>query len=306
MNRIELSVIVPVYNMAGTLDRCVESIVGQGSDELEIILVDDGSTDGSSAKTDEWARRDRRIKVIHTPNGGLSRARNVGLDLAGGTYITFVDADDYLGVDTYRPLLGILRQHPEYDILEYAFRHERRDNANNPSPLSKERVYTDTTAYWLDTKAYTHAYAWNKLYRREMFRDVRFPAGKAFEDALTLPLLLAKANVVAVTSHGLYHYVCNPGGITATAGAAEYDTLLDAHLSVINHLPHTEKTQPYYLYVLNLQLAACALTRKSPRLATRKIIRPLAVKPLRMKLKALLLNIFGIKRLCRLYMLFAR
>ena len=103
-----LSVIIPIYNMTESLDRCVESVLGQGYDEMEIILVDDGSSDGSGEKCDEWERRDARIKVVHTLNGGLSSARNTGIDASNGKYITFVDADDYVGADTYRPLMNVL------------------------------------------------------------------------------------------------------------------------------------------------------------------------------------------------------
>lgn len=295
-----LSVIIPIYNMTETLDRCVESILGQGYDEMEIILVDDGSSDGSGEKCDEWERRDARIKVVHTLNGGLSSARNAGIDASNGKYITFVDADDYVGADTYRPLMNVLSEHKDYDILEFPVC--RFYGSPRQEMLSfSEKAYTDMVDYWIGESAYNHTYAWNKLYRRELFDEVRFPVGKVFEDAQTLPLLLEKAKVVATTNTGLYYYVSNPFGITATAKGEEYEMLLDAHLRVINELPRTEMTQSYYLYVLNIQLCVCGLTGKSPRLFGQKIKHPFAVNPLKMKIKSIMLNIVGINKLCKLY-----
>ena len=96
-----ISVIVPVYNVEEYLDRCIESIVNQTYKNLEILLIDDGSTDNSYNICDKWAKKDNRIKVVHKENGGVSSARNVGLDVATGDYIGFVDSDDYISIDMY-------------------------------------------------------------------------------------------------------------------------------------------------------------------------------------------------------------
>ena len=102
---MKLSVIVPVYQVEATLDRCVASIVGQTFSDLEVILVDDGSSDRSPQLCDEWAAKDSRVRVIHKTNGGLSDARNAGLDVATGDFVTFVDSDDYLESDNYQHVL---------------------------------------------------------------------------------------------------------------------------------------------------------------------------------------------------------
>ena len=99
MTKALVSVIVPIFMVEEYLDECIQSIVGQTYSNLEIILVDDGSLDGCPQKCDEWARKDHRIRVIHKPNGGLSSARNAGLDIAKGEYIAFVDSDDYITPD---------------------------------------------------------------------------------------------------------------------------------------------------------------------------------------------------------------
>ena len=102
----QISVIVPVYNVEGYLARCVDSILGQTYENLEVILVDDGSRDGSGALCDAFARQDHRVKVIHKPNGGLSSARNTGIDAAQGEYLAFVDSDDWLEPDAYAQMLA--------------------------------------------------------------------------------------------------------------------------------------------------------------------------------------------------------
>ena len=114
---MKLSVIIPVYRVEDTLDRCVESVLCQSVDEMEVILVDDGSPDQCPAKCDLWAEKDARIRVIHKENGGLSDARNAGIDVAQGDFITFVDSDDYLEANTYKSLL---QQLEDADILEYS------------------------------------------------------------------------------------------------------------------------------------------------------------------------------------------
>lgn len=114
---MKLSIVVPVFNVENSLDECIESILQQSFHDIEVILVDDGSTDNSPSICDRWADKDTRIIVIHQPNGGLSNARNKGIEHANGHYITFVDSDDKISHDTYERLMDILLAHPEYDLL---------------------------------------------------------------------------------------------------------------------------------------------------------------------------------------------
>lgn len=299
-----LTVIIPVYNTEETMDRCVESVVSQGYGRMEIILVDDGSPDGSPAKCDRWAGRDGRIRVMHKANGGLSDARNRGLDVATGDYVTFVDSDDFVEKGTYQALMAVLDGHPEYDILEYGvwkfYGSPRRERL-----AFADREYADTGRYWLDCAAYAHSYMWNKIYRRALFDGIRHPVGLPFEDILTLPLLLDRAKVVATSSLGLYYYCWNERGITANARGKEYRTLLDAHLRVIGKYRGRHGFWRYYLHVLNIQLTECALTGDSPRLEGRRV--PLSeCCGAAQRLKAAALNCLGMRWLCRVYMAFAR
>ena len=243
---MKLSIVIPVYRVEGTLDRCVESVLIQDVDDMEVILVDDGSPDSCPQMCDQWAVRDNRIQVIHKENGGLSDARNAGIDIAQGDMITFVDSDDWLEENTLAPLLAMMG---DADILEYSIHHRL---------TLPDYTYTDINDYWLSGQAYLHTYAWNKIYRRSLFDHVRFPYGKVFEDAWTLPLLLRQCHKVMTTSHGFYHYQWNPEGITAKADGHQLAMLLEAHLT--NGMPVNDI---YYLHLLNI-LPSTSL-RPSPR-----------------------------------------
>lgn len=255
---MRLSIIIPVYNVANVLRRCVDSILGMDMNDYEIVLVDDGSTDGSGALCDEMADGNNRIRVIHQQNRGLSAARNTGLKRSHSEYVTFVDSDDFLDQETLPKLLAILREHTEYDILEYPVIIAYGSQHQHRLALGKKE-YSDMKRYWLSGQAYTHAYAWNKIYRRELFKGIRFPEGKAFEDVYTLPLLLEHAQSVATTSQGLYYYCYNGSGITATAGTKELADLLEAHRTYIEtytnqHDWRTKEFATYFAHVLNILL----------------------------------------------------
>ena len=139
---MRLSVIVPIYKVEDSLDRCVSSIVAQNCPATEIILVDDGSPDSCPDICDQWERRNASIRVIHKANGGLSDARNAGIQVAKGDYITFVDSDDYLSPDTYTPLMEMLESMPEADMLEYSI---SIDNESHSLPLTMPDNLQETT-----------------------------------------------------------------------------------------------------------------------------------------------------------------
>lgn len=276
-----LSVVIPVYRTELTLQRCVESVLNQDVDNMEVILVDDGSPDNCPQLCDEWAEKDNHIKVIHKTNGGLSDARNAGIDIAKGEYITFVDSDDWVDDNTYTTLLNIMGDN---DILEYPIADRL--------PLQKH-VYHDADTYWLHSQAYLHTYAWNKLYKRSLFDDIRYPVGKVFEDVYTLPLLLRAAITIATTDKGCYHYCYNPEGFTAKADGDALSMLLDAHLQ--SGMPIDDE---YYLHLANIQSDVFEHTHTAAKLSPRRIdYRHLHGTK---KIKAILLNTLGINTLCRI------
>ena len=284
-----LSVVIPVYNVVGTLRRCVDSVVAQDVDDMEIIIVDDGSTDGSAVICDEY--KSPRILVVHQPNRGLSEARNAGIRLAQGEFITFVDSDDYLEPGTYTALLNRMKN-DDADIIEYSL---VRDGGRVPASrvVFPDHTYTSMVDYWLDGQAYAHTYACNKMYKRQLFNHVSFPKGKKFEDVPTLWNLLKDARKVTTTSLGLYHYTVNPMGISCRAGGAEYRDLLDAHLAILSskRLNARKGLGEYYRHVLDIQLQTYIYTGD---------VADIKLPTMRFagSLKLLLLNVLGMRGLC--------
>lgn len=286
---MKLSIIIPVYRVEATLDRCIESVLNQNLDDFEVILVDDGSPDDCPKMCDGWAEKDARIRVIHQANKGLSGARNAGIDIAQGEYITFVDSDDYIAENTYVPLMQMLESDSTIDMIEYP----TRDFDFNPPT-----VYTSMDDYWYLGQAYLHTYAWNKIYRSPLFNNIRFPQGVVFEDANTLPLILNEVHKVVTTHQGFYNYTANPEGITHKADGKALDMLLKPHAEIIRNSTRNDAAfQQYYMHVLNIQMDVFELTGNALILPQRSInignVRGI------LKLKALLLNLLGIKTLCK-------
>lgn len=304
---MKLSVIIPVYNVEETLDKCISSIVCQNLTDFEIILIDDGSPDRCPQICEEWSKKDNRIKVIHQTNKGLSGARNAGIEIANGDYLAFVDPDDYISSDLYSRLTTLLTNlnDDEVDIIEYSIITLSK-NGNCQYINLNDKIYSDIRLYWFDSKAYLHSYACNKVFKRRLFQDIRFPAGIVFEDMHTLPHLLEYSRKVVTTSIGYYYYCVNNTGITAMAGKEEWRMLLNAHIKAeqmfgINKLKEEEL---YYMHILNIQLYTCALTGDEPILEDRMISHPLTCGSASTVAKAILLNFLGISKLCSIYKTF--
>ena len=223
-----LTVIIPVYMTEQTLERCVESVLGQQvQGGMEVILVDDGSPDNCPALCDTWAERDNRVRVIHQQNRGLGAARNAGLDVATGEYVTFVDSDDYLAPDTYPKLLQRLGEQPDVDILEYEIQMVGSNMANRKFSDGK---WLDARQYWLQTRVWWHSYACNKIFRRSLFDEVRYADNRFCEDLLILVQLLERKPVVATAHLGTYVYVWNDNGLSANATAKKTHELLETQI----------------------------------------------------------------------------
>ena len=276
---MKLSIIIPIYNVEDTLRRCLGSVLGQMDDRMEVIIVDDGSTDTSGQIAEQMTAGRTDCRLIRQANKGLSVARNAGIEAATGEYITFTDSDDFVAKGTYTALLAVLAEHPAYDILEYPIMVHYGCPAKQHLLTFHDTVVESVRDYWL-SGGHRHTYACNKLYRRELFADIRFPEGKAFEDAYTYPLLLQRAKVVATTSVGRYYYCHNDRGITAQAGGKELTDLLEAHL-----------TRDYYQALLNIQMDVYEATHAAP---------VLPVLPYKGTLKLFVLHLIGLKRLCQL------
>lgn len=296
---MKLSIIIPVYRVEKTLARCVESVISQSYDDYEIILVDDGSPDSCGEICDKMSMTYNRIKVIHRENGGLSAARNTGIEAASGEYITFIDSDDTIAPDTLRDLMTILEKHPEYDIIEYPVFIFYGSPGGRMFTPGNHAYRNDMPRYWHETEAYTHAYACNKIYRRHLFEDVRFPVGKVFEDVWTFPGLLERAGTIATTDRGLYYYHANSAGITSTAGGNELRMLLEAHLTVLSNAALF--SAKYYMHVVNIQLdvyrdtGEVLLQKHDIGLGELASLGPV------MFIKGLIIKISDVKVLCRIH-----
>lgn len=221
MKDILISVIIPVYNVSEYLDECVESIVNQTYHNLEIILVDDGSTDDSGFKCDEWKNKDARIVVIHKQNGGLSDARNVGVQVSNGEYIGFVDSDDYIDHSFYEVLYTLIKK---YDAKIACARwdvdgDESRIGEQMDIP---EQTYKEICFNYIDfleniithKRAYITPSVWDRLYHRSTIENINFPVGKRYEDIFYTTQCICNAEKIAFIDKALYHYRIREGSIT--------------------------------------------------------------------------------------------
>jgi len=226
MENALISVIIPVYNAEKYLDQCVESIVSQTYENLEILLVDDGSTDSSSCICDNWAMRDSRIKVIHKANGGVSSARNCGLDAARGAYIGFVDSDDYVCENIFEELLA-LREKGAGAIYSCTFLR-----VNNSMV---RRHDSDDTVCYLDEVSALNSFfcekkissaVWDKLFACELFDNIRFPEGETNEEYPLLIPLIIKSKGIVYTGKNLYYYRETEDSITSSTWKTNADVVL--------------------------------------------------------------------------------
>ena len=223
-----IAVIVPVYNVAPYLERCVTSIREQTYTNLEIILVDDGSTDESGALCDAYARADARIKVIHQANGGLSAARNTGLAHATAPYVTFVDSDDYVDKDYVRVLYKTLKD-AGVPMVVCGINIVELDGKITTTAGGEEFVATTREALLILLRGdgIIKIMTFGKLFRRDLFDQVKFPIGHLHEDMATTYRLIAQCDRVAVKAVPLYYYCLRTDSLTA--GNTRYLAHVDQH-----------------------------------------------------------------------------
>lgn len=227
-----ITVIVPIYNVEKWLPRCVDSILAQDYKNLELFLVDDGSPDGCGKICDEYAEKDKRIKVIHKPNGGLSDARNAALDVAKGNYITFIDSDDYVTPDYISTLFSLIEKcDAQMSIATWQIFPEGII-PKMPNIKLNEIVMTQNEA--LSNMFYQKSYdvsACVKMYHRSLFEGVRYPKGQLFEDLQTTFKLMLKCDKVAFTNKPVYFYMFRKGSIE---GAPFSEKKMDSALQVFS------------------------------------------------------------------------
>lgn len=213
-----ISVIVPIYNVEKYLSKCIESIINQTYKDLEIILVDDGSTDSSGKICDEFATKDNRIKVIHKKNGGLSDARNIGLDVCRGNYISFIDSDDYIELDMYEKMIKII-VNKKVDIVSCNYNHIYNNNKVVFFKVDVDELIKSKNLLYEKIFTYSNfdLVVFNKLYKSTIFENIRFPVGiSPAEDLNILYDIINISNNFYCLSEALYNKVERSEGLSHT------------------------------------------------------------------------------------------
>lgn len=239
---MRLSVVVPVYNVEPYLRKCVDSLLDQDltGDEYEIVLVDDGSTDQGGAICDSYASQYAQVKVVHQPNGGLSVARNSGIDVAQGAYVVFVDSDDYIEPNVLKTLVD-KAEADDLDVLRFNYRNvNERYEAFEPNKVSKPFVdYHDEVCdgmTFLVERLGFGCYSWQFVIRRALLEGCRFRKDIYFEDTEWTPRLILKAIRVTSTERVVYNYLQRQGSITQSVNEKKKRKTLDDKLSLIDSM----------------------------------------------------------------------
>lgn len=242
----QISVIVPVYKVEKYLHRCVDSILAQTYTDFELILVDDGSPDNCGAICDECAQKDSRIVVIHQANGGLSAARNAGIDWAfansDSEWLVFIDSDDWIYRRTLEILLGGVARKECHVVIGKYQNTSGDDPVVDENRLSVERW---STAHFFRIHTVNAVVAWGKLYRKNLFHNIRYPVGKIHEDEFTTHKLLFQTENVAYVNQPLYAYFQNETGIMNTRKIMDAFTKLDAEEERITFFQDSKKQEMF-------------------------------------------------------------
>lgn len=227
-----VSVIVPVYNVELYLRKCVDSILNQSYRKIEIILVDDGSTDMSGKICDEYNNKEERIKVIHKKNSGLSSARNAGLEIAKGDYISYIDSDDYVNSFFIEELLGLCIKY-NTGISCIGYKEYSSDGENTVSVISDEckPIIYDDISFIKEivdsTKGGVITYCvWSKLFRRDIVEGIKFPEGKTYEDIMYTTVAILRAQQCVFKNEKLYNYRIREGSISKSYHKEGFDVKL--------------------------------------------------------------------------------
>lgn len=240
MNKPLISIIVPCYNVEKYLSKCIESIINQTYNNLEILLIDDGSPDNSGDICDEYAKKDNRIKVIHKKNGGLSDARNVAIDIANGEYILFIDSDDYVAVNHVEFLFDMIyRTDSDIAIEDIEPFYEGTLPQIMTNKRYNEIVYNENEALinmFYQKKFDTCAYS--KLYRKDLFSDIRFPKSWLYEDLATTYRIILHSKKVVFSGYRSYYYLLRKNSIE---GAPFNPKKYESCINIINQLERDRK-----------------------------------------------------------------
>lgn len=232
-----ISIIVPVYKVEKYLEKCIDSIVRQNYSNIEVILVDDGSPDNCGEICESWMKKDNRIRVFHKKNGGLSDARNCGIEHSKGEYITFVDSDDYISEDYIMKLYYFLVEN-NADIsvcnTDIVFEDSNANEVKDANIMIKRYDPDSAFENMLYEIDLTNS-AWGKLYKRKLWNGIRFPVNKLYEDMFVTYKLFYKAKNIIYVSEKLYHYLVRSDSILGTVSVDEQMDMYSAAVEMLNY-----------------------------------------------------------------------
>lgn len=237
-----ISVIIPVYNVESYLPECIDSILTQEYSDLEVILIDDGSTDESGKICDEYAKRDCRIKVIHQSNGGAAAAKNAGLRVATGEYLSFVDSDDFLEPGAYSHMIRLL-QDQKADVVQCSYRDIFRDHTTARLLHSHKAAMDAADFLTLFTEDWTCALLWDKLYKRSLFDGILFETGHKIDDEYFTYRGIMNAGKIIRDERIVYNYRKRVSSVMFSPASAQQivsdriDYLSERRRNVITHFP---------------------------------------------------------------------
>lgn len=233
-----ISVVIPIFNISQYLSQCMDSVLAQSYEDLDIILVDDGSTDDCPRMCDGYKEQDVRVKVIHKENGGLSDARNVGMKIAAGEWIYFVDSDDWVDRNAIQQLYnfavenhcdvvqgGLYYAYQDHLLYRKASKKEQRRTVLERNDAMQELIINDRVKN----------FAWGKLYKKELIKDLEFPVGKYFEDSFWQHKVMDRVERYGIIDEPLYYYRQRQDSISGTPSTRLKD-LLDGNRERMNFI----------------------------------------------------------------------
>lgn len=240
-----VSIIIPVYNVEAYLSECIESVIKQSYENIEIIIVDDGSKDRGGAIADEYANDDYRIKVVHQKNAGLSAARNTGIEKAEGEWLFFVDSDDFIEVDAVETLLETaIDNDAMVSMATYTTVSEKSGNRNRMHVTSQVIRNHEELAKYMLSEGKQFCYVWLKLFKKEVFETARFAVGKKYEDLYFLPDFIKIVESMAIVDKSIYNYRLRDSSIVFSG---KIDTHMDGLYARENCHEFVEKEYPALL-----------------------------------------------------------
>ncbi len=242
-----ISIIIPVYKVEAYLPKCIESILRQTYRDLEIILVDDGSPDRCGEICDQYAGKDERIRVIHKENGGVARARNDGIECATGAYISFIDSDDWIAENAYEILYQGLKQYGADCAVGRCVTVYDRDGVLKPRENKASAVKCETSDEAMRHVLLNGSAVWNRLFKREVFREIRFPVGRVNDDEVVALHAYGECGRIVFLNQDTYYYRIRQNSITTSKFSLRN---VDCYYNSVDNLEFIREKKP--------QLEECA------------------------------------------------